>query len=47
VPARELVHDHPPGVVTVPCVLAARVPETDDEQVERRGAFASTPRETH
>src|SRR3954469_22211377 len=28
-------------------VLAARVAETDDEKIERRGAFASAPREPH
>ena len=44
VPARELVDDHPADVVAVALVLAARVAEADDEQVERRGAFAPTPR---
>ena len=33
---RELVDDHPAGVVAVACVLAAGIAETDDEQVERR-----------
>src|SRR5919197_2246327 len=47
VPARELVEHHPAGVVTVTRVLAARIAEADDEEVERRGAFASTPREAH
>src|SRR3954467_11114596 len=28
-------------------VFAARVAETDDEKIERRGAFASAPREPH
>ena len=36
VPARELVDDEPADVVAVARVLAARVAETDDEQVERR-----------
>ena len=31
-PPRELVDDHPAGVVPVPGVLAARVPQADDEQ---------------
>ena len=43
VPARELVDDHPADVVPVPRVLAARIAEPDDEQVERRGAFAPAP----
>ena len=38
----ELVDDHPAGVVTVARVLAAGVAETDDEQIERRGALAPT-----
>ena len=33
-PPRELVDDHPAGVVPVPGVLAARVPQADDEQHE-------------
>jgi hypothetical protein len=28
-------------------VFAAGIAETDDEQVERRGAFASSPRQAH
>src|SRR5207237_8030075 len=36
VPARELVDDEIADVVAVARVLAARVPEPDDEQVERR-----------
>ena len=47
VPARELVEHHPPSVVTMPRVLAAGIAETDDEQIERRGAFASTPGQAH
>ena len=39
---RELVDDHPAGVVARGCVLAARVAETGDEQVERRGVLAPT-----
>ena len=39
---RQLVDDHPPRVVPVARVLAARVAETDDEQVQRRGALAPT-----
>src|SRR5207244_7208710 len=34
VPARELVHDHPAGVVAVPGVLPARVPQTGHQQQE-------------
>ena len=41
-PAGELVDDHEADVVAVMFVLAARVSETDDEQVERRGALAPT-----
>ena len=29
------------------CVLATRIPEADHEEVERRGAVASTPRQAH
>ena len=36
-PARELVEHQPAGVVAGPLVLAARVAEARDEQVERRG----------
>ena len=39
---RELVEDHPADVVARRCVLAARVAETCDEQIERRGRLAST-----
>ena len=42
VTARELVDDHPADVVPVTLVLAARVSEPDDEQVERRGRLAPT-----
>jgi hypothetical protein len=28
-------------------VIAARIAEPDDEEIERRGAFASTPRKSH
>ena len=34
VPPRELVDDHPADVVPVPRVLAARVPQADDESKE-------------
>ena len=47
VPPRELVDDHVADVVAVPRVLAARVAEPDDEQVERRGAFAPSPGQAH
>ena len=39
---RELVDDHPAGVVPVARVLAAGVAEADDEQIQRRGALAPT-----
>jgi len=42
VPARKLVDDQPAGVVAVALVLAARVAEADDQEVERRGRCAST-----
>ena len=42
VPARELVDDQPADVVAVARVLAARVAEADDEQVER-GAVSARP----
>src|SRR5207245_3080986 len=35
VAARKLVDDQPADVVTVPCIFAAGVAETDDEQIER------------
>ncbi len=47
VPARELLDDHPAHVVAVAGVLATGIPEADDEQLERRGSVASTPREAH
>jgi hypothetical protein len=47
VPTRKLFDDHPAHVVAVPGVLAAGIPQPDDEQLERRGAIASTPREAH
>ena len=47
VPARELFDDHPADVVAVARVLASRIAETDDEQVERRGPFAPAPRQAH
>jgi hypothetical protein len=47
VPPCELLDDHPADVVAIACVFAARIPEADDEQVERRGPVASTPREAH
>src|SRR5439155_12793858 len=46
-PARELFDDHPPDVVAVSGVLAAGIAEADDQQIERRGALASTPRQAH
>jgi hypothetical protein len=46
VPACQLVDDHPAGVVPVARVLAARIAETDDEEIERRGALPST-KEAH
>src|SRR5829696_9896691 len=42
VPARELVRDEPADVVPGPLVLAPRIAETRDEQVERRGLLAPT-----
>src|SRR5205085_1174390 len=39
---RQLVGDEPADVVPRPLVLAARVAEAHDEQVERRGGLAST-----
>ena len=42
VPPRELVDDHPADVVPVARMFAARVAETDDEEIERRGAVAPT-----
>jgi fructoselysine-6-P-deglycase FrlB-like protein len=47
VAAAELADDHRADVVAMTCVLATRIAEPDDEQVERRGAFASAPREAH
>ena len=47
VPARELLDDHEADVVAVARVLAPRVAEPDDEQVERRGAFAPSPGQAH
>src|SRR5207302_4447856 len=47
VPAGELVRDHVADVVPVARVLAAGIAEADDEQVERRGAFAPPPRQAH
>ena len=44
VPARELVHHHPAGVVARLRVVAAGIAEPDDEQVERRGPLAPAPR---
>ena len=41
-PARELVGDHPADVVPRLLVLAPGVPETRDQQVERRDRLAST-----
>ena len=45
--ARELVDHHMADVVSVARVLAARIAETDDEQVERRRAFAPSPGQAH
>ena len=39
---RELVDDHEADVVPVTRVLATGVAEPDDEQIQRRGRFAST-----
>src|SRR5206468_11392842 len=47
VSARELVDDHLADVVAVARVLAARVAETDDEQVERGVAIAAAPGQPH
>src|SRR5919201_1091406 len=47
VPTRELLQHHPADVVAMAGVLPAGIAETDDEQVERRGSVASTPREAH
>src|SRR5439155_15798850 len=41
---RELLDNQPADVVAMARVLAAGIAEPDDEQIERRGAFASTPR---
>ena len=41
-PPRELVEDEPAQVVARALVLATRVAETRDQQVERRGALAPT-----
>ena len=43
----ELVHDHVADVVSVVDVLAAGIAEADDQQVERRGAFAPAPGQAH
>ncbi len=40
--AGELVHDHETDVVSIARMLASGVPESDDEQVERRGRPAAT-----
>src|SRR5919106_853421 len=42
VPSGELVRDHPPHVVTIPCVFGAGVAQSRDEQLERRGGLAPT-----
>src|SRR4051812_35200243 len=47
VPAGELVHDQGADVVTGALVLAPGIAEADDEQIERRGAFAPAPGQTH
>src|SRR5439155_13205437 len=47
VSSRQLVHDHPADVVARALVLPARVAETCDEQIERRGAFPPTSKEVH
>src|SRR6266545_298484 len=43
---RQLLDDHPADVVAVTFVCAPGIAEPHDEQVERRGAFAPTPRQT-
>ena len=43
----ELVDDHPADVVPVARVLAARVAEADDEQVERRRGLLAALEEAH
>src|SRR5262249_26461255 len=47
VPAGAPFHRHPPATLPVPYVLATRVAEPDDKEVERRGTVAPAPRETH
>ena len=47
VPACELVDHHVPDVVAIPGVLSARVPQSHDQQVERRRAFAPSPGQAH
>src|SRR5438067_1871133 len=42
---REIDHVHLADVVTMACVLAVLIAEADYEQIERRGAFAPTPRQ--
>ena len=42
VPPRQLVEHQPARVVTGPLVLAARVAEARDQQIQRRGALAPT-----
>ena len=44
---RALVDHHPADVVAMAGVAAARIAEADDEQIERRGAFAPAPGEAH
>src|SRR5215208_7048768 len=44
VPARQFLDHHPADVVAVAGIFAAGIAEADDEEVERRGALASTPR---
>src|SRR6185295_7998261 len=41
-PARQLVEHEPAGVVAGPLVLASRIAEARDEQIQRRGALAPT-----
>jgi hypothetical protein len=42
VPARQLVEHEPAGVMASPLVLAARIAEAYDQQIQRRGALAPT-----
>jgi hypothetical protein len=43
----QLVDHHPTNIVAMSGVAAARIAEADDEQIERRRAFAPAPGEAH